>query len=135
MPIMNTLTVGSTTWDIQDDRFDDVETLTLTRVEQNYSDATSFGRLAAYKYGRIGLLHFNLVLSTSMATGTALTQIGTLSGALPLYEVLYTIPCQSNNSTLLVQITTAGAINIGNYSGTATGTTFFRAELPFITAS
>lgn len=112
-----------------------LETITLTRVTQNYVNDTNFNRLVARKYGRIGILYCNLALNQSMANNTALTQIGTMSGYTPLFDVLQTIPCQSNNSTLLFQINTSGVISIGNYSGTATGTNFFRAMIPFITNS
>lgn len=114
---------------------DTVTALTLTRVNNNYVNATNFARLAAHKWGRFGQLALNLAMSTSMPNSTALTQIGTLTGATLAEEVLVTVPCQSNNSTILVQITTAGAINVGNFSGTATGTNFFRARIPLIFTS
>ena len=114
-----------------DTRTTSVTALTLTRSTNSYVDATNFARMVAYQTGaKTGVLYLNLQLSSTMASGTALTQIGTLSGATPLVSHLISVPCQSNNSTLLVELTTAGVINIGNYSGTATGTNFFRAVIP-----
>lgn len=107
-------------------------TLTLTRATNNYVNATNFGRLAARKYGKLGLLFLNLQLSTTMPNSTALTKIGSISGATIALEADVTVPCQSNNATILVQITTGGDINIGNFSGTATGTNFFRAIIPLV---
>lgn len=107
-----------------------VQGLTLTRTNNSYVNATNFARLTASKYGRSGEINFNLAFSTSMPNGTALTQIGTLTGATLAHEIDVTIPCQSNNATILVQITTSGAINVGNFSGTATGTNFFRSIIP-----
>lgn len=109
---------------------DTVTALTLTRVENTYVNATSFARLSASKWGKYGQLVLNLQITSTMASGTALTRIGTLSGATLAREVDFTVPSQGNNATILVQVTTAGAINVGNYSGTATGTNFFRAIVP-----
>lgn len=104
--------------------------LTLTRTTNNYVNATNFNRLSARKIGKLGLLFFNLQFSTSMPTGTNETVIGTLTGATIARQVLQTIPSQSNNATIMLDITTAGNIMVSNYSGTATGTNFFRAVVP-----
>ena len=109
-----------------------VETLTLTRTNNSYVDATAFGRLTAKRNGYGGVINFNLQTTSSMPTATALTEIGTLSGATLADEVLVTIPSQGNNATILLQITTGGSIQIGNFSGTATGTNFFRATIPVL---
>lgn len=104
--------------------------VTLTRVNNTYVNATNFARLSGQGYGKFVLLNFNLQTSTSIPTGTALTRIGTISPA-PSKEIDVTIPSQNSNATILLQITEAGAINIANTSGTATGTGFFRAVIPF----
>ena len=109
----------------------ETKTVTFTRTNNNYVNATNFARISAVTRGGIGMLTFNCQMSTSMPTGTGLTQIGTMSPA-PKYEILQTVPCQNNNATILLQITTAGVINIGNTSGTATGTNFCRAMVPFL---
>lgn len=109
-----------------------IETLTFTRTANNYVNDTSFNRIAGYKYGKIGVINFNLQMTANMPTATALLEIGTLSGATPIQEFQATIPAQSNNSTIMITISTSGSIKVGNYSGTATGTSFFRAMLPII---
>lgn len=106
------------------------KTITLTRVNNSYVDSTSFNRLNAYSYSGIGILRFNLQLTASLPSNTTWVQIGTMSPA-PKQDVVATIPSQSNNSTILLQITSAGIINILNSSGIATGTSFFRAMIPF----
>ena len=110
------------------------ERMTLTRTNNAYVNTTNFNRLVCYKTGKTGVLFLNLAMSTSMPNGTALTQIGTISGVTLKVPHDITIPCQSNNATILVEITAAGAIMVGNYSGTATGTNFFRGIVPLVFA-
>ena len=103
--------------------------LVFTRVNNSYVNATDFARIKGNKIGSVGVINFNLLMSATLASGGSFLKIGTVSPA-PAQEVLNAIPSQGNNSTLIVQITTGGDINIINQSGTATGTTFFRASIP-----
>ena len=108
----------------------DIEVLTLTRTNNSYVDATSFARMVAIRCGKIGILFANLQMTSSMATNTGETEIGEITGVTLANSSLVTVPCQNNNATIMVDITTAGKINVANYSGTATGTNFFRSIIP-----
>ena len=84
-----------------------IETLTLTRTNNGYVDATAFARLSAKRNGYVGVINFNLQTTTSMPTATALTEIGTLTGATLAADLLVTIPSQGNNATILLQFVKA----------------------------
>lgn len=121
---------ATTLWNVDMTKLQTWEPITLTRTNNSYVNATSFARLQAFRLGAIGILRFNLQLSSSMPTSTGATAIGSMS-IHPSTEILQTIPCQSNNSTILLHVVTDGTIYIYNSSGTATGTNFFRANIPF----
>ena len=108
-----------------------ISNLTLTRTNNNYVNATNFARMSAIRFGNIGILFANLQMSTSLPTGTNELEIGVISGITLSRAAIATVPCQSNNATIMIDITTAGKILISNYSGTATGTNFCRAVIPF----
>ena len=107
-----------------------VEVLTLTRTEQNYVNQTNFARMVAIRIGKLGILFANIQFSQSLPTGTTEFEVGAISGVTLANASIVTVPCQSNNATIMVDITTAGKILLSNYSGTATGTNFCRAIIP-----
>ena len=110
----------------------ETKSATLTRTNNNYVDATAFARMSAESNGRYGLFHCNLQTTSTLASGSGFQQIGTMSPA-PSREILACIPCQNNASTIMINVTSAGVIQIINTSGTATGAnSFFRAEIPYI---
>lgn len=112
----------------------DAETeVSLTRVNNSYVDATSFGRMFVERIGKFGIFHVNIQPSTSIPSGqSSFTKIGEISPA-PANQIMMTIPSQLNNSTIGFRIQTSGDIELVNGSGTATGTngSWFRANIPF----
>lgn len=108
-------------------------TYTLTRTNNSYVDSTSFGRLAVYRRSNINVVYGNLNISTGIPTGTALTEIGTISGYSALTDILVNVPAQDGSGVLLVDITYNGSIQIANLSGsTVTGFCRFSAVVPAV---
>lgn len=108
----------------------DYEALTVTRVNNNYANAESVGRISAWRQGAVYGITFNFNPSTSIpALQTSFFKIATISGWNPSHRILQTIPSQTNNSTICVDVLTSGDVQIVNTSQTATGNTFFRANL------
>ena len=87
-------------------------TLTLTRTENQWVDATSFGRLYAYKRGNMLWLKGNLLI-TGTASMSDFVNIGTIGGWSAIDTVLLNAVAQGNTfSTLIVQVSTSGTISI-----------------------
>ena len=106
-------------------------TVSLTRTENDYVNATSFGRLKCYRFGKLGLFFINLQLTTSLPSNSTWVEIGTAPIA-PTEDLSINIPCQNNNATILFTFGANKKIRIYNASGTATGTYFCRGVMPFI---
>ena len=91
--------------------------LTMTRTDNSYVDATSFGRLSAFK--RSGFLWLNLNLSVSnVPVLGSMVEIGRISGWSAVSDNYITMAAQSGSGVLLVGVTYDGVISIGNGSGT-----------------
>ena len=114
------------------DKMMKVQSMSFTRADNSYVNATNFGRITGRYCGHTGVINLNLSLSANMPTNTQNVKIGTMS-PIPKQDVLLEIPCQSNNSTILLTISSStGDMVIFNLSGTATGTNWFRASIPVI---
>lgn len=101
--------------------------LTLTRTDNSYVDATSFGRLSAYK--RSGFLWCNLNLSvSSVPVLGSMVEIGRISGWSAVGDIYITMAAQSGSGVLLLGVSSSGVISIGNGSGT-TITGFCRGQV------
>lgn len=104
-------------------------TLTLTRTEQEFVDATAFSRLTALKRGNMLYLNGNLSLSGGGSTPD-FVRIGSISGWGAPSDIFAIVPFQGGGtSPLTVQITGSGIINIyGN--NLSTGFYRFSACVP-----
>ena len=79
--------------------------LTLTRTENQWVDATSFGRLYAYKRGNMLFLNCNLGITTAGSISDYV-KIGSISGWRAVSTVYASPSCQSDGSksaTIMVE--------------------------------
>ena len=107
-----------------------IKKVTLTRTNNNYVDATSFGRLEMYRFGHIGLLRLNLGLSAQIPNNTANTEIGKMDATALVYSICIIAGQTNSAGHLLVQVD-SNSIQIANYSGT-TATGWYRGTTPVI---
>lgn len=108
--------------------------ITRTHTTNSYCSSTSTGRVWIRKQGSFGILHFNLSIdSTALTSSAGFVEIMKFSGITLKQDEYCTIPSQSGNSTILMQISTAGIVKIYTDYGSASG--FYRAEMPLIFAS
>jgi hypothetical protein len=104
--------------------------LTMTRTNNSYVDATSFGRMTARRRSNILFLQGNLSVSNLPSNSTSY-QIGTISGWNATDNVYLDIPCQTGTGVLLLTVTSAGVISILNASGsTINGFCRFQIAIP-----
>ena len=108
--------------------------ITRTHTTNSYCSSTSTGRVWIRKQGSFGFLHFNLSIdSTALTNSAGFVEIMRFSGVTLKQDEYCTIPSQSGNSTILMQISTAGIVTIYTHYGSASG--FYRVEMPLIFAS
>lgn len=108
--------------------------ITRTHTTNSYCSSTSTGRVWIRKQGSFGFLHFNLSIdSTALTSSAGFVEIMRFSGVTLKQDEYCTIPSQSGNSTILMQISTAGIVKIYTDYGSASG--FYRVEMPLIFAS
>lgn len=79
-----------------------VSTLTMTRTNNSFIDATSFGRSAAYKIGHILILKGNFQITSAITKSTDFVEIGSISGATPTVSMFQTVPSTSNNIPITI---------------------------------
>ena len=91
-------------------------TLTLTRTEQNYVDATNFARLTAYKRSNICICEMNLRINSTAPSGAMadFVEIGRITGWSAGFTAYQDVPSQDADSTLEVRITSGGVISISS---------------------
>lgn len=107
--------------------------LSPTYTTNSYCSSTSVGRVWIRRQGSFGFLHFNLLIdSTSLTSSAGFVEIGRFSGVTLKQDEYCTIPSQSGNSTILMQILTTGVMKIYTAYGSASG--FYRVEMPLIFA-
>ncbi len=92
-------------------------TLTMTRTNNSYVDATAFGRMSARRKNGILFLNGNLQITTSLPSNSTDYQIGTITGWNATNNVTLDIPSQNGNGVILLTVTASGAISILNQSG------------------
>lgn len=104
------------------------ETLTLTRTENSYFNATSFARNAACKKSGYYFVRLNLSSATVTTATTEFIQIGTISNYSALYDGFANVmPQDGSNKVACFQITTDGKIKF--FAPNGTGGAFYRAVL------
>lgn len=109
------------------------QTLSLTRTNNSYYNATDFGRI--YGYAKNDNIYINLNLRTSAAlpANTSSFEIGKIT--LPpnrrlMDTVFQMIPTQDATSAVLFMIETDGKMKIANYTATQIGASVFhRAQI------
>ena len=102
------------------------ETLTLTRKDNSYVNATNFNRLAAFKKSGILFLKINLALSTATPAMSDFVDIGDISGWNSVSTILVGMISQGTTLyELSMQIVPGGTISIFTPSQTPAGP-FFR---------
>lgn len=107
--------------------------ITPTYTTNSYCSSTSVGRVWIRRQGAFGFLHFNLSIdSTALTSSAGFVEIMRFSGVTLAQDEYCTIPSQSGQSTLLMQILTTGIVKIYTDYGSASG--FYRAEMPLIFA-
>lgn len=94
-------------------------TLSVEYVSNTYVDITSIARLKAFKKGGVLFLVGGLYINTSMPTGTTAEQIATITGWNACSSIYADVPGNGGSGTIGVNISAAGAISVGNSSGTA----------------
>ena len=113
-----TLTIG---WDgeltAKGCNFTSNKTLTITRTENSYVNATSIGRLYAYERSGFLWLNGNFQITTAMPTSSDFIEVATISGWSGVKNCFATIPMQNGTGCVTVQITTSGSVQI--YNGTS----------------
>lgn len=94
--------------------------LTITRVANDYFNATDATYPSAYKKGGFLTFRGNFHLSASVPNNTADVKVATISGWNAATSAIMCVPAQNGNATLLVNISSSGDLTISNYSGVAT---------------
>ena len=94
--------------------------LSITRVANDYFNATDATYPSAYKKGGFLTFRGNFHLSASMPNNTADVKVATISGWNAATSVIMCVPAQNGNATLLINISSSGDLTISNYSGVAT---------------
>ena len=94
--------------------------LTITRVANDYFNATDATYPSAYKKGGFLTFRGNFHLSASMPNNTADVKVATISGWNAATSAIMCVPAQNGNATLLINISSSGDLTISNYSGVAT---------------
>lgn len=91
-------------------------TLTLTRTEQNYVDATNFARLSAFKRSNICICEMNLRINSTAPSGAMadFVEIGRITGWSAGFTAYQDVPSQDSDSTLEIRITSSGVISISS---------------------
>lgn len=103
---------------------------TPTYTSNSYVSSTNVGRIKIYRFGHVGILHLNMQISTSIPASTSSFEIGSFDASLLITEYYVVAPQSGGSQTLLVSITSSGKLNVANQSSTASGTGWFRAEIP-----
>ena len=93
--------------------------LTITRTANSYIDATNTALLKAVRKGGFLWFNGNINLSSTLPTGTGLTEIAKISGWSSDYTISATAGGQNGGGVILVSINTSGTVQIANTSGTA----------------
>lgn len=105
--------------------------LTFTRINNNYVNATDFGRINGKRIGNIGIINFNFGLSASMPNGSS-ADFGKIDNVSLPNQYTVNIPCQGNGTRILVSISASGTMTVHNVCGAATGANWFRASIPIV---
>ena len=108
-----------------------IKDLSFTRISNNYVNATDFGRINGKRIGNIGIINFNFCLSASLPNNTSV-DFGQIDNVTLPNMFILGIPCQSNNSSVVLTIGNTGKMTINNWCGTATGSNWFRASIPIV---
>ena len=134
VPIVYIRFYASSSWSSWQELVDNrIQTLTLTRTNNSYVDATAFGRIHARRCGPIHTLEFNFQPSTQLpSSSSTFIEIGQISGWSPATTILANVPSQTTGGSILLQVTTGGVISVMNNSSIATGTSFHRADITVI---
>ena len=94
------------------------KTLTVTRTNNTWFNADSIGRVKAYRTTGALILICNLACTTAGNAASGLTQIASISGWNSLTDAYVQVPHQtSSSSSLLVQVTSDGKINVNTTIG------------------
>jgi hypothetical protein len=102
----------------------------ITYSTNSYCTSTDTDRLRLFCVDNIGILRFNLLLSTAMPANTRNVLIGNLN--VHVYdETSVIIPAQNNSGNLFVNIKTDGKIYINNVNDVSLDG-FFRLNIPLI---
>lgn len=104
--------------------------LSITRIENSLADATSIGRLVAYKMGGIYVLHCNLSITAGQTTSD-FVEIASISGWNATCDILASLVCQNSSFGMItVQVTTSGKIKVYSPSTTLGG--FYRGDFTMV---
>ena len=94
------------------------KTLTVTRTNNTWFNAESIGRVKAYRTTGALILIGNLACTTAGNAASGLTEIASISGWSSLTDAYVQVPHQtSSSSSLLVQVTSNGKINVNTTIG------------------
>lgn len=105
------------------------ETLAVTRIENNYCDATAVGRIKVYRNNKVGIILFNLRPSTDIPANT--TSIDICRLPCDLFATAVQIVAGQNGGSMLVSIATNGTITISNDTSSPLSG-FYRACIPVL---
>ena len=104
--------------------------LTLTYTSNSIVSATDFARLAACRRSKMLYMYGNLGIAFAGNTG-GFVEIGRISGWVAAYDVLITVPQQSDGAKVaLVNITPGGVIKVYTETGAANGWFRFSVCIP-----
>jgi hypothetical protein len=95
------------------------KSLTITYTTNSYVNATNAALLRACR--KDGMLWFNgnVNLSSTLPTGTGLTEIAKISNWSTAYTISSTMGGQNGGGVILVSINASGSVQIANTSGAA----------------
>lgn len=105
--------------------------LTFTRINNSYVNATDFGRINGKRIGNVAVINFNFCFTASVPNNTNFA-FGKINNVSLPNQYTVCIPCQSNNTHIMLVISNDGTMTAYNLCGTATGANWFRASIPII---
>ena len=103
---------------------------TPTYTSNSYVNSTNVSRIRIYRFGHVGILNLNMQISTSIPATTSSFEICSFDAEFLFTEYHVVAPQSGGSQTLLISLTAGGKLNVSNQSSTASGTGWFRAEIP-----